>query len=265
MMASPEAITSHNWPVVDNTERIEGLRELAKKYHTEGKIVMIKSICAGLFEMTQRVRGMENALCDLIADKATAKALMDKILELKIKYWDMVLEELGDMIDIVVETDDYGTQQSQLVSYDTYKEMIHPGLKELIAFLRKKLDTKKPDGQKGYIFMHSCGNIRPFIPDFIEMGIDIVNPVHINAEGMEPRPLKNDFGKDIVFWGGGVETQAILPTGTPQQVKENVKRNIEALIPGGGYVFNTVHNIQGEVPPENIVAMWNALAEYGRY
>ena len=97
------------------------------------------------------------------------------------------------------------------------------------------------------------------------MGIDILNPVHVNATGMEPVQLKKDFGKDIVFWGGGVDTQHILPNGTPQDVKDDVKRNIEALAPGGGFVFSTVHNIQAEVPPQNFVAMIEALKKYGKY
>jgi uroporphyrinogen decarboxylase len=105
--------------------------------------------------------------------------------------------------------------------------------------------------------------VRPVIPDFIEMGVDLLNPVHITATGMEPRQLKKDFGKDIVFWGGGVDTQHILPNGTPEQVKEDVKRNIDALAPGGGFVFSTVHNIQAEVPPQNIMAMIEALREIG--
>jgi uroporphyrinogen decarboxylase len=100
-------------------------------------------------------------------------------------------------------------------------------------------------------------------PDFIEMGVDLLNPVHITATGMEPRQLKKDFGKDIVFWGGGVDTQHVLPNGTPEQVKEDVKRNIEALAPGGGFVFATVHNIQAEVPPQNMMAMIEALREIG--
>ncbi|MEF8811292.1 MAG: uroporphyrinogen decarboxylase family protein, partial [Bacteroidales bacterium] len=109
------------------------------------------------------------------------------------------------------------------------------------------------------------GNVRPIIPDFIEMGVDILNPVHIKAQGMEPAGLKKDFGNDITFWGGGVDTQGILPNGTPEEVSEDVKRNIDALAPGGGFVFNTVHNIQSEVPVENILAMWNTLQEYGNY
>ena len=99
----------------------------------------------------------------------------------------------------------------------------------------------------------------PLIPDFIEMGIDILNPVHINAAGMEPYQLKKDFGKDIVFWGGGVDTQKILARGSPEEVKKDVQKNIDALAPGGGFVFATVHNIQSEVPPQNIVAMLEAM------
>jgi uroporphyrinogen decarboxylase len=109
------------------------------------------------------------------------------------------------------------------------------------------------------LFFHSCGNVRPLLPDFIELGVDILNPVHIRASGMEPAALKRDFGRDIVFWGGGVDTQGVLPNGTPTEVKDDVRRNIEALAPGGGFVFSTVHNIQADVPPENIVAMWEAL------
>ena len=115
------------------------------------------------------------------------------------------------------------------------------------------------------LFFHSCGNVRPYLPGFIEAGVNILNPVHVTAAGMEPRALKRDFGDAITFWGGGVDTQHILPHGTPQAVKDDVKRNVEALAPGGGYVFNTIHNIQGDVPPGNIVAMYEALEECGAY
>jgi uroporphyrinogen decarboxylase len=110
-------------------------------------------------------------------------------------------------------------------------------------------------------FFHSDGNIRPILPDLIEIGIDILNPIHITATGMEPGALKRDFGQDVCFWGGGVETQSVLPFGTPQEVKDNVRRNVEALAPGGGYIFNTIHNIQADVPPQNIAALIEALRE----
>ncbi len=113
------------------------------------------------------------------------------------------------------------------------------------------------------LFFHSCGNVRPLLPDFIELGVDILNPIHVRATGMNPIELKRDYGRDIVFWGGGVDTQDVLPHGTPAEVRDDVRRNIDALAPGGGFVFSTVHNIQADVPPENIVAMWEALREYG--
>ena len=265
MMADKQALDSYQWPCADNPERVAGLGDLAVKYLSEGKIVMIKSLCAGLFEMGQRIRGMENFLCDLLADKDTANFIMDNILELKKKYWKMVIDELGDVIDIVVETDDYGTQESQLISVDTYKEMIEPKLCELVRYVKGLLAEKKQEGEKGYFFFHSCGNVRPLLPGFIDMGIDIINPVHITAEGMDPESLKSDFGDKITFCGGGVETQNILPNGTPYDVRQDVKKNVEILKQGGGFIFNTVHNIQAEVPPQNIIAMWQAIQEYGKY
>ncbi len=259
------AIHAYPWPIPDAPRRISGLRDLAMRYRSEGKAVMLKGLCAGMFEMAQRVRGMENALCDMVINTNTAGVLLDKILELKQRFWIMVLEELGDVVDIVVENDDYGTQESQLISYDTFKKMIYPRLKILIETIRTEISRKKKDGEKSYVFFHSCGNVRPFLGDFIDMGIDILNPVHINAAGMEPFALKRDFGRHVTFWGGGVQTQSVLPMGTPQQVRDDVKRNLEALMPGGGYVFNTVHNIQTGVPPQNIVAMWETVREFGTY
>jgi uroporphyrinogen decarboxylase len=128
----------------------------------------------------------------------------------------------------------------------------------VIAAMRKGAPNAK-------VMFHSCGNVRAIIPDFIEIGIDILNPVHITATGMEPVQLKKDFGNDIVFWGGGVDTQNVLPNASPAELSDHVKRNIDALAPGGGFVFATVHNIQGEVPPQNIMAMWEALQKYGKY
>ncbi|MCF7855350.1 MAG: hypothetical protein K9N51_11180 [Candidatus Pacebacteria bacterium] len=241
------------------------MREKAETFRAQGKIVMLKGICAGLFEMGQRLRGMENFLCDVLTDPDSAKLVLDKFTELKLQFWEMGLDELGDVVDIVVEADDYGTQESQLISPDTFRQLMKPRLKEIFDLIKRKLAEKKPGGERGWIFFHSCGNVRPILPDFIEIGVDILNPVHVNAAGMEPTRLKNDFGSELTFWGGGVETQNVLPRGTPEDVREDVKRNLEVLMPGGGYVFNTVHNIQAEVPPENIMAMWETLDEYGTY
>ncbi len=256
-LASPITIadvSTYPWPNTGDPQRIAGLRGLAFAFRAQGRAVVIKGVLAGIFEMAQRVRGMENLLVDMASDEPLASALLDKMLELKLAFWEMALPPLADVIDIVSEADDYGTQVSQLISPRMFRRLCKPRL----AILFRRIKQLSP---KAKLFFHSCGNVRPLLPDYIEIGVDILNPVHVRAAGMEPAALKRDFGKDIVFWGGGVDTQGILPNGSPQEVKDDVRRNIDALAPGGGFVFNTVHNIQADVPPENIVAMWEALRE----
>jgi uroporphyrinogen decarboxylase len=116
-----------------------------------------------------------------------------------------------------------------------------------------------------YTFCHTCGSVVEILPDLIEVGVDILNPVQVSAAGMDTRVLKREFGRDLVFWGGGVDTQRVLPRGTPQEVRDEVRRRIDDLAPGGGFVFTTVHNIQADVPPENLLAMWETLQECGAY
>ena len=227
---------------------------LATTYRAQGQAVMIKGVLAGIFEMSQRVRGMQNIMIDLASNEALACAFLDKMVELKIKFWETALTQLGDLIDVISEADDYGTQTSQLISPRMFRKIFKPRLQTLFTRIHQLAPNAK-------LFFHSDGNIRPILPDLIEIGIDILNPIHITATGMEPGALKRDFGKDVAFWGGGVETQSVLPFGTPQEVKDNVRRNVDALAPGGGYVFNTIHNIQADVPPENIVAMIEALRD----
>jgi len=255
--AEPASVDAHPWPDAADPRRVAGLRAQAEAFREAGQCVVIKGLCAGIFEMSQRIRGMQNALTDAMLYPYLADRLYGTLADLKIAFWEMALGELDDVVDVVVENDDYGTQQSQLISFEQYDRTIRPHLERVFAAIKRA-------APKAYLFFHSCGNVRPFLPGFIEAGVDILNPVHVSAEGMEPVALKRDFGDAITFWGGGVETQHVLPNGTPEQVRDDVKRNVEALAPGGGYVFNTVHNIQSEVPPANIVAMWEALQEFGR-
>ena len=249
-------IKSYNWPDSSDKERIRGLREKALKFRDQGKLVMIKGLCAGIFEMQQRFRGMSNALVDPFLYPEFSDCLIGKLADLKIEFWKMALEELGDVVDVIAEADDYGTQESQLIDPDHFRQYYKPHISRIISAMKKSAPAAK-------IMFHSCGNVRPIIPDFIEMGIDILNPVHINAAGMEPFQLKKDFGKDVVFWGGGVDTQKILATGTEKDVEDDVRKNIDALAPGGGFVFAAVHNIQSEVPPQNIMAMVRSIKRFG--
>ena len=251
-------IAKHTWPDMGDPQRIAGLHELATQAHAEGYGVVLKSPFAGIFETAQRIVGMEACLVMMATDRKLAGALFDRLLDLKLAFWDMALPRLADVIDVVAEFDDYGTQTSQLISPRMFRQQLKPRLQ----VLWERIGQLAPGARR---FFHSCGNVRPLIPDFIEIGVQILNPVHVRAKGMEPTALKRDFGDALVFWGGGVDTQGVLPSGTPQQVKDEVRRNVEALAPGGGFVFGPVHNIQADVPVENLLAMWEALREWGIY
>lgn len=251
-------IARHPWPRLDDPQRIAGLRQLAATYRAAGYAVVLKDPFAGIFEMAQRIVGMENLLVMMGLNKALAATLFDKLVELKLSFWEMALPELADVVDVISQADDYGTQASQIISPRMFREQLKPRWKIIFDRLR----ILAPNSRR---FFHSCGNVRPLLPDYIELGVEILNPVHVRAKNMEPDALKRDFGDVLTFWGGGVDTQGVLPNGTPQEVKDDVRRNIEALAPGGGFVFNTVHNIQADVPVENLLAMYEALAEYGIY
>lgn len=251
---SADDIRRHPWPNLADPQRIAGLREKGEYYRAAGHAVVLKDPFAGMFEMAQRMVGMENCLVMMSTDENLAGALYDRLLELKLAFWEMALPELAEVVDVVAQFDDYGTQTSQLISPRMFRRQIKPRLQVLFARIRQLAPHAR-------LFFHSCGNVRPLLPDFIEIGVEILNPVHIRAKGMEPAALKRDFGEVLSFWGGGVDTQSVLPGGSPQEVKDDVRRNLEALAPGGGYVFNPVHNIQPDVPPENILAMWEVLRE----
>jgi uroporphyrinogen decarboxylase len=245
-------IAEHPWPRLDDPQRIAGLRQQAELYRAAGYAVMLKDPFAGLFEFAQRIVGMQNLLVMMATEKALAGVLLDKMVELKLNFWEMALPELADVVDVISQADDYGTQVSQLISPRMFREQLKPRWQAIFECMK----ALAPNAKR---FFHSDGNVRPILPDFIELGVEILNPIHITATGMEPGALKRDFGDALVFWGGGVDTQGVLPYGTPQEVRDNVQRNIDALAPGGGFVFTTVHNIQADVPAENMLAMYEAL------
>lgn len=261
-LAGPELtvadIENHPWPDFSKDWRIEGLRSRAKACRAAGYAVVLKDPFAGVFEMAQRLVGMKNLLIMMASKKSLAGALFDKLVELKLDFWGMALPKLSDVVDVISQADDYGTQISLLISPRMFREQIKPRWKTVF-------DRLKELAPSAYRFFHSCGSVRPLIPDFIELGVQILNPVQVSATGMEPASLKRDFGDALTFWGGGIDTQQVLPHGTPQEVKDEVQRNIEMLAPGGGYVFNTVHNIQADVPVDNILALYEAFADYGAY
>ncbi len=218
---------------------------------------------AGLTENSLRIRGYENWFMDTVMDPVGVESLLDRIVDDKLRYWDAIIDwaiETGntDKIQVFSESDDLGSQTTTIIDPDTLRKMVIPRLKTIFAHLKKRLPHVK-------MFMHSCGAIREILPDLIEAGLDILNPVQFTATGMDLKALKRDFGDVLTFWGGGVDTQSTLNNGSPQQVADEVKRIIDILAPGGGFVFAPVHNIQDDVPPENFWAMWDTLQQYGKY
>jgi uroporphyrinogen decarboxylase len=251
-------IDNFAWPDPTAPARFKGLRERSRHVaEVEGKAVCLGGLCAGILEMAAWMRGYENFYPDTIVNRDLIERIMDIVLDMKMAFWEKVLEEAGEYADVVLEADDMAGQFNLLISRDMYRDLFKPRHKKLFDFIHARTEAK--------IFFHSCGAIRPLLPDLIEAGIDILNPVQVSAKGMDSAELKKEFGKDLTFWGGGVDVQGVYGTGTPEQVREDVKRRIEDLGPGGGFIFATVHNTQANVPPENFMAMWETLQEYGAY
>lgn len=244
-------VLRYRFPDALDPARYTGMKEKAQALYDEGRAILAASISPGIFELGTWLMGYETFLADLAFGGKAALKVMDRVLDIKLQYWDKVLGEMGHLIQVVQEADDLGTQNSLIISPELYRKYVKPLHKELFDFIHSKTKAK--------IFIHSCGSIIDILPDFIEVGIDIINPVQFNASRMDAVNLKKTFGKDMVFWGGGVDTQKILPFGTPQEVGDNVKKLMEIFAPGGGFVFNTVHNIQADVPPENILALLEAF------
>ena len=238
-------------------ERLKILQNKAKNlYETTDYAVMLNN-AGGLYESAQGLRGWGNFMMDLAGDQKLAGYLLDKLLEANIKHLEQVLPKLKNYVQIIQVGDDLGMQDGPQLSPELYRKLVKPRHKKLYRYIKEHSNA--------YLFLHTCGSVYEFIPDFVEMGVDILNPVQISAKDMDSKRLKKEFGKDIVFWGGGCDTQKVLPFGTPEEVRKEVKRRIEDFAPGGGFVFNQVHNIQAGVPPENIEAMYEAVKEFGKY
>lgn len=253
-----ETIANLRGPDPLEPSRFAGMGEAARRVAEEEKrAVVVTQMTAGTTEIAAWTRGYEDYYADLAINQQLVGKLMDKVNEVKAAYWGRALEEVGDYVDVMMLGDDFAGQNGLLMSPKTWRKLIKPRLKELFDFLHSKSSAK--------LFLHSCGSVREVIPDLIEIGLDVLNPLQVSAAGMDSAELKQEFGKDLVFWGGGVDTQRVLPRGSPGDVHAEVRRRLEDFMPGGGFVFNPVHNIQGDVPTENLMAMLETLREYGVY
>lgn len=216
-----------------------------------------------ILEAAQNLRGWDRYMIDMAADPKLAQALAQKLADHYVDILPRYLDAVGDHIQIIQMGDDLGTQAGPQMSPRMYRQIIKPAHQQVYQFVK---DYSKAQGRPApYIFLHSCGSIYKLMPDLIEAGVDIFNPVQISARDMEPQRLKREFGQQVTFWGGGANTQHVLPNATPQEVRAHVRELIEIFAPGGGFVFCQVHNIQANVPPENVVAMFEAALEFGWY
>lgn len=221
--------------------------------NTTDKALMIVCGC-NLFEWGTFLRRIDNFLMDIYTDPDEVEKMLDALMEKHLETLKLVCDAVGDVVDILRFGDDLGMDNGPFMSPEKYREIFKPRHKMLCDYVHKNSQMKT--------FLHSCGSIYQLIPDLIEAGYDVINPVQTNVKDMDPVTLKKEFGKDITFWGGGVNTRHVLNKKTPSEVKDDVRRNIEILLPGGGFVFNPIHNIMPDVPPENIEAMIEAVNEY---
>ena len=201
------------------------------------------------------IRDIEEWYISTFTRKDYVKDVFRRQAEIALENYRKVNSVIGDLIDIVMITGtDFGMQGGLFISIDSYRELFKPFHKQINNWIHDSTGWKT--------FIHSCGGVYDLIPDFIEAGFDILNPVQISAKGMDPVELKKEFGDYLTFWGGGVDTQKTLPLGTPDEIKDEVRELIENFSAGGGFVYSTVHNIQSNVPFENVIAMIEAVQEY---
>ena len=244
-----ETITRYPFPDPTDAGRFRGLRERARRLREETDYAVMYNARYHLVHQTQYLRGFEDWYCDLGADQALFQCLMEAVVENLLELNRCAFQELGDLIDIVSFGDDIGLQDRPVCSLAMYRQMILPYQERIVESIRKHTDAK--------IMYHTCGSVYDYIPDFIEMGIDALNPVQVSAKSMAPERLKREFGDRIAFWGG-IDTQHLLPHGSPEEVAAEVRRMFEIMGGGGGYVLAAVHNVQPDVPPENVIAMFEA-------
>lgn len=255
--ASIKDIENYQWPDPRDLGRFEGISKKAERLYKESRYAVGAGISGIIFETAWYLRGFEKFLIDLKENTGFAEVLLDKILEYWIAFNEEYLSRIGRYIDILVIGDDLAHQYSLIISPETYRNIIKPRHKKLINSIKKYTTAK--------IAFHSCGAISELIPDLIEIGVEVLNPIQVSAAGMDTAILKRNYGKDIIFWGGGCENQRILPRGTKDEVKQEVKKRIKDLAPGGGYIFAPIHAIQSDVPAENVISMYKAAVDYGVY
>jgi uroporphyrinogen decarboxylase len=232
------------------------LRQRGLQLRDEGRYAILGEVSGLIFERAQMIRGFDQFLLDLLESPTFAEDLLDHILQVETDIACTFLDAVGDLIDVFAYKDDLGMQSGPLISRAMFQQVLKPRMRKYLDAVRARTDAK--------IWFHSCGSVYYVIPDLIDLGIEILNPVQVSARDMEPARLKQEFGKHLCFWGG-IDSQTALPHGTPHDVEVEVKRRVQELGTGGGYVLASVHNIEADVPGENVWTMFDAAQKWGRY
>ncbi len=255
--ATIKDVAGYAWPKGDDPSRFAGLRERAQRIRKETPYAVVSRISGVVYEYCWYMRGLEQWFCDLMTEPEFCEAMLDQSLKFWTDWFRLFLDEAGDLVDVIMIGDDIGGQSAPLFNPEIYRSLVKPRQKKLVQYIRSRTKAK--------VWYHTCGAVKGYIPDLIDNGVQILNPVQLSATGMDPVELKQKFGSTMTFWGGGCDAQNILSRTTPDRVAENVRANVTELKKGGGYVFNNCHNIQGEVPAENIVAMYDTAYECSFY
>ena len=252
-MTTPEELKLIPRPVISD-EDLKFLEMRAKSLYENTDFAIMANYGGNILEAANTLRGFTRFMMDLGRGGAFVEDLIGGIVETQLSNLSLYLEAVGKYVQIIQFGDDLGMQDRPIMSRSMYKKYLMPGHQKLFQHVHHNSNCA--------VFLHSCGSISPLIPDLIEAGIDILNPVQTSAKNMDPKQLKDEFGNQITFWGGGCDTQRVLPFATPDEVAQHVRERVQIFAPGGGFVFNPIHNIQADVPPENIVAMFDTAREF---
>ena len=235
-------------------EHLVDIRDQAKHLYESTDYAVMVAFGGNLLEWGQYLCRFDQFLMDIIDNPKKVSALLDKLVEMHLENLKKLLPAVDGYVQIIQMGDDLGTQLALQISPRIYREVFKPRQRLIFETIKKR--------SRLHLFLHSCGSIVDILPDLIEIGVEIINPVQTSSRGMDPQKLKQEFGKDLAFWGGGCDTQRVLPLGSPREIEEHVKERVDIFAPGGGFVFTQVHNIMPHVPPQNIVAMYDAVKKY---
>jgi uroporphyrinogen decarboxylase len=251
-----QSLKKISWVVHSHASNLnaEELKEKLTKLKISSNKALVMSGGAKLLELGFFIRRMDNFLMDLLTEQDKLSEMLDILVEMHLEGLQKKCGTLGDIVDVIRFGDDLGMTSGAFMDMDTFRKIFKPRYKILCDYVKKHSNMK--------IFLHSCGSIRQYIPDLIEVGFDILNPVQTNCHDMDPLTLKKEFGRDITFWGGGVDTASVINQGSPEDVRKDVLKRCEIFSKDGGFVFAPIHNILSEVPPQNIVAAYNAVKEF---